>query len=122
MQFLRSSKIVFILFIFISMGQGFSFSYVINQPKSQDIQMQEGVRAVPAHLLVCGRGFQKILRENPSPHQKTHEELLSLRSDPFVPSLFSQVHPFAISVPIFEKLQKGEFIDILPESPPPKIS
>ncbi len=98
---LRRKVFVAFLFVLISMGQGFALSYVINQPQLKDLQINEGIRAVPAHLLICGRGFQKILRENPKPHQKSHEELFSLRSDPFMPVFYFSPLPVMETVSVF---------------------
>ncbi len=91
MPFLRRKIWVALFFALITIGQGFALSYVMNLPKIQASDVSEKQSPVPSYLLICGHDFNDTLKENPSPHQKTHHELLSLRSDPFLPSYFSAV-------------------------------
>jgi len=71
----------------ISMGQGFALSYVINLPQIHSMDAAENPAPVPPYLLVCGHDFREALREAPSHSHKSHQELLSLSCDPFLPSV-----------------------------------
>lgn len=89
MPALRRKIWVALFFTLITIGQGFALSYVMNLPKLHQIESAQSQGPVPGYLLVCGHDFNDTLRENPTPHQRSHHELLSLRSDPFLPSRFS---------------------------------
>ncbi len=66
------------------MGQGFGLSYVLNFSRASAVSFHP-----TDQILICGHQLEENLQESPKPQQKSHEELLSLRVDPFLPSLFS---------------------------------
>ncbi len=84
MKFFRQKFWVVFFFALISLGQGFSLSAVLNFSKNPDISSNP-----KSSILICGHALQESLKENPKPHQKSHEEILSLKTDSFLPSFFS---------------------------------
>lgn len=122
MLFLRRKIWVVLLFSLISIGQGFALSYTFNLSTRNVASVSESSGPVPAHLLVCGHDFKKILRENPKPHQKNPEELLSLRTDPFIPSFLQLPEPLIESLSfedIFLLLIQNQSF---PPDRPPRLS
>ena len=94
---------VALFFALISIGQGFALSYVMNLSQIHSMEYTESNALVPAYLLVCGHDLGKSLKENPAPSQKTHQELLSLRTDPFIPTFHLNPEP------VFESLSIETF-------------
>ena len=112
MRFFRQKIWVIFFFVLISVGQGFGLSYVLNFSRASAVSLHP-----TDQILICGHQFEENLQESPKPQQKLHEELLSLRVDPFLPSLFS--FPILQTQAHLSK-QKLIFISSLRFSPPEK--
>lgn len=123
MPYLRRKIWVALLFALITIGQGFALSYVFNLPNFHKLEMSEKQGPIPSYLLFCGNDLNDSLRENPTPHQKSHHELLSLRSDPFLPSCFSAVPVIFTSIQLFDlPLPSVEGFDPSFDKPPQYFS
>jgi len=83
-KFFRQKFWIVFFFTLISLGQGFSLSYVLSFSKNL-----EATSNSQNSVLICGHALQESLKENPKPHQKSHEEIFSLKTDSFLPSFFS---------------------------------
>ena len=113
---------VALLFALISIGQGFALSYVINLSQIHSIEYFESNAPVPSYLLVCGHDFGKSLKKNPAPSQKNHEEILSLKSDPFVPLFHHFILPSMESIYLSPEGFLIQELNTSPPQRPPQLS
>src|SRR4030095_9420166 len=106
-----------LLFSFITLGQCHSLVYVFTQPR---VSLETVQKKSSGEVLLCGRDWQKALSEKPFP-TRSREEVMSLRSDPFVPSLISILKPrlHESSVLAVDSLLSNHRYP--PETPPPRV-
>ena len=120
MTYFRSRLLTALLFLLVSIGQGFSFSYLYRFSQVDLVgSSREGLQETP--YLVCHGKSQQSVGEKPFP-TRSHEEILGFRSEPFLPSLISFADPsFKISV-LSEMILELSPVSLPPETPPPRSS
>src|SRR4029434_8160318 len=117
MNFRQPDVLKILLFAFIALGQCHSLVYVFTQPR---ITLDTVQKKASGDLLVCGRDWQKALSEKPFP-TRSHEEVMSLRSDPFVPQLISVFTPRLQESAVFSGTSILSNHRHPPETPPPRV-
>lgn len=125
MKLLRSKILTTLIFCLITIGQGYSFGYLydlyiqkssiaFNQSSSNLLSQKTN------QLIVCHEKWKVAFSKNPLP-QKSHEEVLSFRAEPFLPRLIAVKNPVFLLESVIEKTGFISSFRLDPETPPPRV-
>lgn len=125
MKLLRSKILITIIFCLTTIGQGYSFGYLydhyiqknsfgVDQTNSNPLSQNSN------QLLVCHEKWKVAFSKNPLP-QKSHEEVLSFRAEPFLPRLIAIKNPVFLSESVIQKTGFVSSFRLDPETPPPRV-
>ncbi len=124
MKLLRSKILTSLLFCLITIGQGYSFGYLYDlytQKNSFGLDQSSSnlLSQNPNQLLVCHEKWKVALSENPVP-QKTHQEIFSFKTEPFLARLIAVKNPVFLSESLIQKIGFVSSFRLDPETPPPR--
>ncbi len=124
MKLLRSKILTIIVFCLMTIGQGYSFGYLYDlytQKSSFGVDQSNSnlLNQNPNQLIVCHEKWKVAFSQNPLP-QKSHEEVLSFRAEPFLPRLIAVKNPVFLSESVIEKTGFISSFRLDPETPPPR--
>lgn len=119
MKFFRSRLAAVLFFTLVSIGQGFSFGYLYRFSHSIKSLEDSVHSSQEGRLLVCDSKFKHSLAEKPFP-TRSHEEILSFRSEPFLSSLLGFPEEILKSHRMEEISFRFTPFLFTPEPPPPK--
>ncbi len=125
MKLFRSKTLTTLIFCLITLGQGYSFGYLYDlyiQKSSFGIDQSSSslLSQNPKQLIVCNEKWKVALSENPLP-QKTHQEILSFKTEPFLPRLIAVKNPVFLSESLIQKTGFISSFRLDPETPPPRV-